>query len=130
MVEKDEKFVELKFTTSDGNIEKITISDALYKTIYMAETIAKNNYNRSTVTNEFLLEAFGECMTDIYLDFLSMCLGDNAPLPETSLDKIEKQEPPFVIPSDLAGFLSLMNESFYHLKRIAVFWEEKKKQNS
>lgn len=112
VVEKDEAFMELKFTTPDGNIKKITISEALYKTIHMAGTIARNNYNRSTITNEFLLEAFGECMTDIYLDFLSTCLGDDAPLPETSLDTVENQEPPFVIPSELAGFLSLMNDSF------------------
>lgn len=107
-----EEFVTIRYMSNKDMDETFKITRELYNTMLLANDIANKYYDTKNVTNEFLFSAFTETLTDIYLDFITMCCGKDAPLPNTALDKYYApniQNDIFTIPSNLSGFLTIMN---------------------
>lgn len=93
---------------------QITITKELYEILVTAIDIAESMYNTDTLTNHYMLAAFSEKMTDIYLELIMNCLGPNALLPSTALDKpgFEEVNQKFVLPKNLESFLTVLNNNY------------------
>ena len=93
---------------------QITITKELYEILVTAIDIAESMYNTDTLTNHYMLAAFSEKMTDIYLELIMNCLGPNALLTSTALDKpgFEEVNQKFVLPKNLESFLTVLNNNY------------------
>ena len=107
-------FVTLEFVLDNGSKNQIVITTELYGVLKLAIEIAETLYNATHVTNEYMFAAFTEVMPDIYLEFMENCLGEDAVLPDTAIDDMEisESENDFVIPRNLAGFLTVLNNKY------------------
>ncbi len=108
--------LEFVFDLDNGSSSKkqIVITTELYGVLKLAIEIAETLYNATHVTNEYMFAAFTEAMPDIYLEFMENCLGKDAVLPDTAIDDMEisESENDFVIPRNLAGFLTVLNNKY------------------
>lgn len=86
--------------------QKYNISWSLYE-IIESVNYSQNKYKHLKYkTNDFLNEAFLERIPDIYLEFITICLGEDAILPPL-LD--EEEDTSLVIPEKLASCITIMN---------------------
>lgn len=116
----NDSFVIFKLSTDDSYDELVMTSE-LYDIMEFADEIAKNSNVTDTsfygITNYHMFAAFTEKMADIYLEFIISCLGNDAVLPNTALDKVNNiymapTVKKFSIPKNLSGFLTLMNDKY------------------
>ncbi len=104
----------LDFTDGTSSKKQLVITTELYGVLKLAIEIAETLYNATHVNNEYMFAAFTEAMPDIYLEFMEACLGEDAVLPDTVIDDMEiiESENDFVIPRNLAGFLTVLNNKY------------------
>lgn len=109
----DGSFVTIEMIVENkGNIP-LNITKELYDVFVMAADIAQNMYQAEVLTNHYMLAAFTEYMPDEYMELLTSCLGVDAILPDTALEKpgldaLKKH----VLPKNLEGFLTVMNDKY------------------
>ena len=111
-----DKYLEQNINDEANNFYSMIIYDQKYNiswTLFeIIESViyAKNHYTHlKRNTNYFLNEAFLETIPNIYLDFITLCLGENAVLPLTFEYEEEKECIPLVIPKELASCITIMN---------------------
>lgn len=107
-------FVTIKLRLDSGKTEQVNITKELYGILVMAMNIAENMYKSKTLTNHYMLAAFAESMPDEYMELLTSCLGVDAILPDTALEKpgldaIRRKQ---LLPKNLEGFLTVMNDKY------------------
>ena len=114
--EHEQSFITIAFVYEDesGYDDQIVITSELYTILEMASEIAENMYNDTLISNTYMLAAFSEIMPDLYLEFIISCLGEDAALPDTAIDtvKIVDSEGNFIIPRNLASFLTVLNNKY------------------
>ena len=89
--------------------QKYNISWTLY------EIIESINYDKNHYiylkhkTNDLLHEAFMENLPDIYLEFITICLGEDAILPPIIEEEEEGEDTSLCIPRELVSCITIMN---------------------
>ena len=107
-------FVTINLYVDGGRKEQINITKEMYSILTMAVNIAENMYKAKLLTNHYMLAAFAESMPDEYMELLTSCLGVDAILPDTALEKpgldaIRRKQ---LLPKNLESFLTVMNDKY------------------
>lgn len=102
---KKNELLAIYFTSKDDE-HYIVITRQLYTILKTAGEIAEKMYNSEYITNSYMLAAFSECMTDVYLELMISCLG------ETKTKMNDVSEEVCEIPQNLASFLTVLNNKY------------------
>lgn len=108
-------FLAVQFFFDNGNkISYVVITRELYDIMLMAIDIAQKMYNDEKLADKYMFAAFVEKMPDLYLELMRSCLGPNALLPDTALEKpgLDAMKNTFTLPRNLESFLTVMNDKY------------------
>ena len=104
-IEKEDIDGEIKFDIVNFSVY---VSSNIYDIIEEADNVAKNQYGKDEIGYNELLVAFIECYPEVFDLFLKYC--NLVPVPDNKIKK-EEESMGMIIPHELAGCLTVLNNS-------------------